>query len=45
MTPRKLILLYNEYKQEFKYRDRAFMALNQYFGINERTVDSEEEVI
>lgn len=34
MTPRRIMLLYNEYKEEFGYRDRVFVALHQFFGIS-----------
>lgn len=33
MTPRKLTLLYKEYKDEFGYRDRAYIGLHEYLGI------------
>jgi hypothetical protein len=41
MIPRKIIILYNEYKAEFKYRDMVFMSLFQQFGIKERNPEDE----
>lgn len=48
MTPRKLTLLYREYEKEYRYRDSVFVALYQFFGINEKSEDEDsisEDVI
>lgn len=41
----ELILLYREYKKEFGYRDRLFVALHNYYGIRERSEYDDEDVI
>lgn len=43
MTIRKLLLLYEEYKKEFGYRDRTFVALHQFLGIQE--VKSDDDIV
>lgn len=43
MTPRKILALYDEYRDMFKYRDMAYIGICQTLGISEKNSEADDE--